>query len=97
MKTRNKKAPHYATQYGGMARNEFPRGMTRRPLAVAISRSFVPAWAIGGAMLLGSAMANATVIGEGEVRSIPSQPLDNDEIMLNGGSLIVDPLQFQTL
>lgn len=97
MKTRNKKAPHYATQYGGMARNEFPRGMTRRPLAVAISRSFVPAWAIGGAMLLGSAMAHATVIGEGEMRSIPSQPLDNDEIMLNGGSLIVDPLQFQTL
>jgi outer membrane autotransporter protein len=88
MKTRNKKAPHYATQYGGMARNEFPRGMTRRPLAVAISRSFVPAWAIGGAMLLGSAMANATVIGVGDILMLPMNHLDDAPVHMAGGTLV---------
>ncbi|EJO30192.1 autotransporter [Achromobacter marplatensis] len=71
--------------------------MTRRPLALAISRSFVPAWAVGGAMLLSSAMAQGTVIGEGEVHHLPGQPLDMEQITLSGGSLIVDPFQFQTL
>lgn len=48
-------------------------------------------------MLLSSAMAQGTVIGEGEVHHLPGQPLDMEQITLSGGSLIVDPFQFQTL
>ena len=88
MKTRNKKAPHYATQYGATTRSEFTGVMTRRPQAVAISRSFVPAWAIGGAMLLSSAMAHGTVIGVGDIHELPFTPLDNAPVHMAGGTLV---------
>ncbi|CAB3638446.1 autotransporter domain-containing protein [Achromobacter pestifer] len=62
--------------------------MTLRPLASAIARSGAPAWAIGGAMLLGSALAHATVIDEYSTRSVPNEVLDNSAIYMSGGTLL---------
>ncbi|NMK46581.1 autotransporter domain-containing protein [Achromobacter sp. Bel] len=62
--------------------------MTRRPLALAISRSFVPAWAVGGAMLLSSAMAHGTVIAVGDIYELPFNPLGNAPVHMAGGTLV---------
>ncbi|MGE8638483.1 MAG: autotransporter domain-containing protein [Achromobacter sp.] len=50
-----------------------------------------PFWVAGSAVLLSPVMARATVLNVGEVRSIPSQTLDDEDIVLRGGSLLVDP------
>lgn len=71
--------------------------LTPRPLASAIAKMLAPFWMAGSAALLSPMMAQATVLNAGDVRIIPSQALDNDDIVLRGGTLVVEPFARVTL
>jgi outer membrane autotransporter protein len=96
MKTINKNVPNNRLSEGVSKKSSVP-ALTPRPLAAAIARMLAPFWMAGSAVLLSPVMAHATVLNAGEVRSIPSQTLDDEGIVLRGGSLLVDPFSVVTL
>lgn len=60
------------------------------------ARRLKPLGGATGALLLSSAMAQGTVIGEGETRYFPTTPLDNGTITMQGGTLISEFTQALT-
>jgi len=60
------------------------------------ARRLKPLGGATGALLLSSAMAQGTIIGEGETRYFPTAPLGSGPIFLQGGTLISERTQALT-